>query len=204
MIGIVLGADKLLFVALETADHLASLHALLSAEPVARAGLKFNSPGSERFFRRNMDPFIDPVPLECLSSRAGPDSGSSESRTWDTVTRLGSLSEACISRLMPALVEQSCETSSSSGVPERGRVLAVCHAVTAAAGRLATKVLQSVPGGKRAAAEIGMAALSIGVLVLMENRLRQQRIAKHSKTWKVRDTSSSHRKSEPHPPFNCA
>jgi hypothetical protein len=190
MIGIVLGADKLLFLALETADHLASLLALLGTAPVARAGLKFNSPGSETFLRRNMDPFIDPVPLESLSSRGRPDGGSSQSRIWDTATQRESSSDASISHPMPALVDQSCLRSrSSSGVPERGRLLAVCHAVAAAVGRLATKVLQSVC--KRAAAEIGMAALSIGVLVFMENCLRQQRIAKLGKTWKVREPSSS-------------
>jgi hypothetical protein len=118
MIGIVLGADKLLFLALQTADHLASLLALLGAAPVARAGLKFNSLGSsERFLRSNMDPFIDPVPLESLNS------GEGESRTWDTTgTRLASLSEASVSHPMPALVDESCASSRSSGASLGGEV----------------------------------------------------------------------------------
>jgi hypothetical protein len=133
MIGIVLGADKQLFVALETAAHLSSLLTLLVTAPsTGAAGLKsqLDSPEREPFVL-TMDPLIDSVPVESLGCTLRPyverrpikrrtrssDAPASHKaaatpvgvsqRTWETVTRLASMSAATSSLPTPDPVDRA-------------------------------------------------------------------------------------------------
>jgi hypothetical protein len=91
---------------------------------------------------------------------------------------------SCSSTSTPSDSRYSQRRASRPG-GARGVARAVAAAAAGAVGTVGAWLERTVPS-KRAATEIGVAALSIGCLVLVENRLRQQHIAKLSRTWKVR------------------